>query len=175
MIKPHCVQFAFGTFWTVRTNPTTNRDKCTCICTAHVFRCTYTPYRNVKSISAAQLSRYKEDSAIGVTSLCRWYSTSRYGCVRTHAQALHTTRHGGTFTFPFSQSSLLLSLFLSLSFSPSISPFFFWHILFVGTIMPYYARFASRLSSLGARRKPRTVVAKGKNYANTLTNTCLTS
>ncbi|EGI67590.1 Muscle LIM protein Mlp84B [Acromyrmex echinatior] len=54
----------FGLVWIVRTNPATNRDKCMWICPA-----TYTPlYRNVKPISA-QLSRYKKDSMIGVTSL----------------------------------------------------------------------------------------------------------
>jgi hypothetical protein len=42
------------------------------------------------------------------------------------------------------------------------------------SIVPYYVRSASRLSSLGARRKPRAVVAKGKSYANMLTNTRLT-
>jgi len=100
-------------------------------------------YRNIKPISAAQLSRYKEDSTIGVTSLCRWYSTSRYGCVRTRAQALHTVPDTAAL-----YSSLPCPLFsTSLSIFPSI---LFWHILFADTSISYYVRFASRLFSRGS-------------------------
>lgn len=66
-------------------------------------------------------------------------------------------------------SSLFLSIFLSLSL-PLLFCIFFTVRLYRITIC-----FSALLSlSLGARRKPRAVVAKGKNYANTLTNTRLT-
>lgn len=151
-----------------------------CICTTHIFRYIYiyftyyTLYYNIKAISAAQLSYYKEGNMIVslLTISMIFHLTVR---MRVYARigSPHCSRHSGTSIFP----SFLppLSHHLSFFFSPSLSPFLLWHILFVGITISYYVQFAFRLFSLGARRKPRTVVAKGKSYANTLTNNCLTS
>lgn len=73
-------------------------------------------------------------------------------------------------------STYIFSYFFIPSLYPFLSVFLSFFLSFASfslydcTVL----RFASRLSSLGARRKPRAVVAKGKNYANTLTNTRLT-
>lgn len=132
-----------------------------CICTAHVFTLhIHMPlYCNIKPISAAQLSRYEEHDRCHLTMSMIFHLTVR---MRAYARtgSPHCIRHGGTSIFPSFLSPLF---YLSLSLRLSL-PFYFD----IYIIRWYYAvRFASRLFSLGARRKPRTVVAKGKKITLT--------
>lgn len=152
--EAHCVYFAFGSFWTIRTYPTTNCDKCMWLCTAHVFRCIYTPqYRNIKAISAAQLSRYKEDRTIGVTSLyrCDIPPHGTDACVYARTGSPHCTRHGGTSMFPFSHLLFFISLRLFLLFFFGI---YYSLVQLCRITYVWFASLGSSLSGLGGSHVP---------------------
>lgn len=123
LTRSNQAHFAFGSFWTIQITPATNRDKCMCTCIVYVFsllHSAHTPlYRNIKPISAAQLSCYKEDSMIMSPHYVD--DISPHGtdvCVQTRKfSTLYPTRWH-FYTFP---SPLFLSLFLYISTSLSLS------------------------------------------------------
>lgn len=87
---------------------------------------------------------------IGVTSLCRWYSTSRYECVRAHAQALHIAPDIYFAALVYSLISLSLLFISFLSFFL----FFFLHFSRYTTILYYDLLLGSPLSGLGGSHMP---------------------
>lgn len=111
-------------------------------------------YRNIKPLSQRRNCHTirKTTHTIGVTSLCRWYSTSRYECVRAHAQALHIASDIYFTALIYSPISLSLLFIL---FSPFFFLSFFLLHLSRCTTVPYYdLLLGSPLSGLGGSHVP---------------------